>query len=162
MKLFEIADNYLATLDGMEIDEETGEILNVTGHFSLTEFNDKAINVSKYINNLQAEAKAIHEVEEQMYKRRKRLETNYENLKEYLRSQMERVDITEISCPYFGIKRKPGRISVDVIDESALPSQFKAVTIKEAPDKTAIKKAIEAGEEVPGARLIRKEILEIK
>lgn len=162
MKLYEITDNYLATIDGLEIDEETGEITNVAAHFPMQEFKDKAINVSKYINNLQAEANAIREAEEQMYRRRKRLERNHESLKEYLRNEMQRADITEISCPYFEIKRKKGLVSVDVIDESLLPSKFKAVKITESPDKTAIKKAIEAGEDVPGAKLVRKERLEIK
>lgn len=48
-----------------------------------------------------------------------------------------------------------GRMSVEITDPDSVPSQLcKVVT---SPDKTAIKKQIEAGETVPGAALVRGE-----
>ena len=46
-----------------------------------------------------------------------------------------------------------GRISVRIVNEEDVPSQLCKTTI--APDKTAIKKQIEGGEDVPGAELVR-------
>jgi len=48
-----------------------------------------------------------------------------------------------------------GRVSVQITDETAVPSQLCKTTV--TPDKTAIKKQLEVGEDVPGAVLSRGE-----
>jgi len=53
--------------------------------------------------------------------------------------------------------------SVEVtIDTNDLPKEFKSIKVTEAPDKTAIKKAIESGQEVEGCRLVENINLAIK
>jgi hypothetical protein len=44
--------------------------------------------------------------------------------------------------------------SVDVLDEAAIPEQYKRATVTIAVDKRAVKAAIENGEDVPGAKLV--------
>ncbi|MBD2429507.1 siphovirus Gp157 family protein [Phormidium sp. FACHB-1136] len=52
------------------------------------------------------------------------------------------------------VKRNPP--SCVVLDESMIPEQYIKVKTTYAPDKTAIKGAIQGGETVPGADLVRK------
>jgi hypothetical protein len=53
--------------------------------------------------------------------------------------------------------------SVEVtIDTNDLPKEFKSIKVTEAPDKTAIKKAIESGQEVEGCRIVENINLAIK
>lgn len=53
--------------------------------------------------------------------------------------------------------------SVEVtIDTNDLPKEFKTIKVTEAPDKTAIKKAIESGDEVRGCYIVENTNLQIK
>lgn len=53
--------------------------------------------------------------------------------------------------------------SVEVtIDTNDLPKEFKSIKVTEAPDKTAIKKAIESGQKVEGCRIVENINLAIK
>lgn len=86
-------------------------------------------------------------------------------LREYIRSQMEVAGIERISCPLFDLKLKKNPPAVEVLDERQVPAHF-WVTPEPKPveprlDKTAIKGAIKAGIEVPGARLVQATRLEV-
>lgn len=161
MKLYEITNEYLSALDNAVIDEETGEILPPFQNLQES-FNEKAIAVSMYFSGLDAEAEAIKKAEEMMRKRRKAIEDRAEGLRKYLRDNMKVCGISEIKCEYFCIKLKQNRASVDDYEPDLVPDKFKNVKTTYVVDKEAIRKAIEAGEEVPGARLVRKDKLEIK
>jgi len=53
--------------------------------------------------------------------------------------------------------------SVEVtIDTNDLPKEFKSIKVTESPDKTAIKKAIESGQEIEGCRIVENINLAIK
>lgn len=57
--------------------------------------------------------------------------------------------------------RKSKSVIVDY-DVNDLPKQYKTIKVTEIPDKAAIKKAIESGEEVYGCRLVENVNLQIK
>ena len=57
--------------------------------------------------------------------------------------------------------RKSKSVEVN-IDTNDLPKEFKSIKVTEAPDKTAIKKAIESGKEVEGCRIVENINLAIK
>ena len=59
----------------------------------------------------------------------------------------------KLERPAATISRRAGSLSVQITDEASVPSQL--CKIVQTPDKTAIKKQLEAGEDVPGARLER-------
>ena len=59
----------------------------------------------------------------------------------------------KVSHPLATISRTQGRLSVAITNEADIPSQLCKVV--SSPDKTAIKKQLEAGESVPGAELVR-------
>lgn len=119
------------------------------------EFNDKALAVSHVILNLDADAGALDREIERLQER-KRLLTNRQNqIREYLRENMEASGISKISCPLFTITLAKGRESVVVDDPDQLPDELMRVKTEVSPDKTAIAAKLKAGEEIPGARLER-------
>ena len=61
----------------------------------------------------------------------------------------------KLERPAATISRRTGSLSVQITDEASVPSQL--CKIVQTPDKTAIKKQLEAGEAVPGAELARGE-----
>ena len=89
-----------------------------------------------------------------------------QGLRDYLKQNMERAGIEKIECPLFSISIKKNPPSVDVIDSLSLPAEFwRTLEPKPpvaAPDKTAIKKALQDGIDVPGAKLNYSTRIDIK
>ena len=161
MTLYDI-DAQIAALedaaeDDMLIDEETGELVSVAQALDALrmEREAKLENVACWVKNLSAEADAIREEENRLVKRRKATETKAENLKSWLLSAMTREDGTtdklKTGRVMVSVKRNPPSTVVD--DEALLPWAYKTVKQTVTQDKAAIKAAILAGEEVPGAHL---------
>jgi hypothetical protein len=160
--LYEIATSYRAIFDSC-VDEETGEIKDIALFDGVVgEFDGKAVAIASFIKNLEVEINGIKEAEKAMMKRRKSLESLLERRDNYLKDNMERCGISRVKHTYFHINLKQNRESVDDYDKAAIPDKFKKVEIIETIDKIAILKAIQSGEEVPGARLVRKMKVEIK
>ncbi len=85
-------------------------------------------------------------------------------LRAYLLENMQRAGIERIDCPLFTLSIKKNPPAVDVFDALSIPAEY----MRQAPppppaiDKAAIKKAISAGEDVPGARLTQALRLDVK
>lgn len=86
-------------------------------------------------------------------------------LREYLRKQMEVAGIERIECPLFRLTLKKNPPAVEVFDDRQVPAHFWVTPEPKPPepriDKTAIKGAIKAGIEVPGAKLVQAVRLEV-
>lgn len=160
--LYEITDKYLKVLDNLEIDEETGEILNAEELDELSgAFDEKAEATALYIKNLTAFVGDVKAEEAALAERRKSAEKRVERLKDLLASSMlsvgrDKVETTKVRVSF----RKSVAVSID--DEKALPADFVVETVTTKPDKTAIKKAIQSGQEVSGASLVENRNLQIK
>ena len=146
-----------ASEDDMIIDEETGELGSVVQALDALRMarEEKLENVACWGKNLIAEADAIREEENRLVKRRKSAETKAERLKAWLLAAMTREDGTtdklKTGRVMVSVKRNPPSTVVD--DEALLPWAYKTVKQIVAQDKAAIKSAILAGKEVPGAHL---------
>lgn len=160
--LFEITKEYLEIFDNLEIDEETGEILNVDKLDALEgAFEGKIESVACYIKNLEAFTGNLKAEEANMAERRKSAERKVDNLKKYLTSCLDAVGRDKVETPKAKISFRKS-FAVNIIDEDSIPSEFVVETVTTKPDKTAIKKAIQSGEEVTGASLIENRNIQIK
>lgn len=162
--LYQLAENYLQALDFLtdpELDLPI-EAINDTLEGLSWELEEKAVNVTKFLRNMEATADAIKQAEEAMAKRRKALENRAKCLKDYLKGNMERTGISKIECPFFKLSIQKNPDSVNIVDEATIPEQFKEQVISWKIDKTAIKEAIKAGRAVPGAVLVNGTRLAIK
>ena len=152
--LYEITREYLEAFDRLEVDEETGEILNFEAVDALAGvFEEKAESVA-FIGSLKTEESSLAE-------RRKSAERKVDNMKKYLASCLdaagrEKVETAKVRVSF----RKSVAVSID--DEGALPADYIVETVSTKPDKTAIKKAIQAGQEITGASLVENRNIQIK
>jgi hypothetical protein len=68
---------------------------------------------------------------------------------------LDAMKVKKLERPRATISRRAGSMSVRIVDEAAIPSQLCTSKTITAPDKAAIRAQIEAGETVPGAKLVR-------
>ena len=164
MNLFELSAQYRAmadTLADLNIDEQTlVDTLEAEGG-ALT---DKAQNVAYVIRNLEATADAINEVAAAMGVRRKAIENRAAGLRRYLLAGMQMAGITKIECPHFVIAVKRNPEACEIFDEAQIPAEFIVAPPPPPaqPNKDAIRLALQAGEDVPGARMTRSVRLDIR
>lgn len=155
LSLYQLSSNYLRALDFLtdpDLDlpaEAVNDTLEALGG----ELEDKAINVAKFFRNMETAAEAIRQAEADMAKRRKVLENRVQWLKNYIKDNMELCGISDIECPYFKLSVQKNPVAVNILDEDAVPEQFKQPIVGWKIDKAAIRDAIKAGRAVPGAEL---------
>lgn len=164
LSLYELSSTYLEALDTLT-DPEADlpiEVVNDTLEALGDEMENKAINVTKFLRNMEATAQAIKSAEAEMARRRKSLETRVTWMKSYLKGSMEHTGITKIECPFFKIAIQNNPVSVNILNEKSIPDEYKAQVISWKIDKTAIKNTIKGGKTIPGAALVNGTRLTIK
>lgn len=148
MKIYEI-DNAITAL----IDEETGEITDIEALKALEMERDRKVaNVACLIKNEKALADAIKAEKQALEKRQKALENNVERLKGFLLYVLGGTKFENDRCKVSYMTRD--KVEIDEgTDVNALPLEFVKVT--KDFNKTAIKDAINAGQEIEGCRVIK-------
>jgi hypothetical protein len=164
--LFVLADQYrqLTTLDDPDLPEE---VIRDTLEALSGDLQDKAVNVAKFMRNLEVFADDIDEAAKAMKERAERVRKRSDQLRAYLLSNMQACEISKIECPYFTLTVKKNPPAVTVFDEAEVPEVFKAYPPPEPPpeqriDKKAVAAALKAGWSVPGCRLDQGVRLEVK
>ncbi len=154
--LYSIRQDLLTVIEGGYVfDEETGEIYWSSENLEeLAETYDAKIEACGcYIKNLQAEADMIKAEEQALAKRRKALESKSKWMKDYLLANVQEFGEAGFSAKAKVSTRKSE--AVQILDEEAIPAEFMRVKTTATPDKTAIKKALNNGESVPGAAIVQ-------
>lgn len=166
MTLYEIKQKYLDAMNNLSVDEETGEILGIEELAAIEgEFDDKAENVALYIKNLVAEANAIKAEETNLKARRDRLAKRADRLERYLNDMMTDAGKDKLVSAKCEVKFTKGkRVEIDSsFIEWAMVHREDLLTYKSPEaNKVAIKKAIGAGDEIPGAVIVETKSINIK
>lgn len=147
----------------MEFDPDTGEWLNED---ELIELNmakeEKRENIALWEKNLEAEAQMVYTEAKSLLDRHKKLINKAQHLHDYLALDLDgepfktaRVDI-----------RWRKSEAVEITNEDAVPDRFLDISVVRKPAKNEIKKYLKEaeakGEEVPWARLNRKNNMVLK
>lgn len=162
--LYEIAAEYRdAATKLAELDLDAQTIADTLEGLS-GDLETKAQNVAFFVRNLEATAAAIKQAEADMAARRKAMENRADGLKRYIFESMKFAGIEKIECPHFRLSIKNNPAAVEIFEPGLVPASFMRTPEPPppAPDKTAIKEALKAGQDVPGARLTSGQRLEIK
>lgn len=164
VSLYTIAAEYRAAADKLADLEMDPQTVADTLEGMAGELESKGVAVVMAARGMEAMAASIKAAEQEMAERRKRLEKRAEWLREYVRGAMEHTGIKQIECPHFRITLRANPESVDVFDAAQVPAQYLKTPEPPPPalDKTAIKAALKDGVDVPGARLVRGQRLEVK
>lgn len=162
--LYVIADEYMQAVAKLADLDLPPEVVADTLEGLSGNLEVKATNVAMFVRNLESMAEQIKAAEGAMAARRKAIEARAERVRDYLLTNMQRTGISKIECPYFKLAVRENPPSVVIDDPSAIPAEFmrQPEPPPPSPDKTAIKAAITAGNDVAGARLVRGQRLEIK
>ena len=164
LTLYELSQDYrqaMAELTDPEL-ELPPEVIADTLEGLQGSVEDKAINIAKFFRNLEAVTDAIKQAEARMAQRRKTMEARIAWLKDYLKQNLEGCGIQKIESPWFVLAVQNNPWAVEISDEDAIPAKYKEKVVTLKLDKLAIKKALEEGKKVPGARLTRGTRLSIR
>lgn len=158
--LYEINEQILRCVkDGdMVVDTETGEVIDAAALDSLQMAREeKLTNIGKWILDLKADAKAIREREISLAERRKAKENKAEQLMDYMNMILAG---KKFECADFKASYRKSQ-AVEVTDAEKIPAPYLIIQEPKV-DKAGIKKALKAGEEVPGAKLVERNNLSIR
>lgn len=162
MKLYEIPEEYRKVLEGVQVDEETGEIL---GTDALVEFardlNETIKNTGLYLFELDSEAQQIDAQIKRLKARKDGMKRRADTLKNLMLDAMTSSGLKKVSDPLVTVYlRKSTATIVDEMD--ILPKDLIRVKVETSPDLIAIGKKLKAGEVVPGAHLEERQNVNIK
>lgn len=154
MKIYEIPGALRELLDRLDADPDTGEV-DGDALAAYAEYQGQAAEklegTACYVRELEAEAATLKAEEDRLAKRRKALEGKSARLKAYMMPALEAMG-GKVKGVMASVRIGKSQ-AVYVFDLDALPDAFKRVVTKVDPDKVVLKKALKAGEDIPGAAL---------
>lgn len=121
--------------------------------------DEKIANCARYYKNRASEADAVKAEIDRLTKRKRAADRAAEWMKLYLSSVFAVGQKYQDSAVSIGWRK-----SAETIIENAeiLPDNYVKVKIEKSPDKVAIKAAIVSGVDVPGAKVIEKQNIQIR
>ena len=165
MKLYEIANDYVALMQAIENDEIPEDCIADTLEAIKGEIEIKADNIACLLKNTEAEIKAFKEEENRLAERRKVKERALDSLKTYLSDMLIRTNVLNVETARNRISfRKSEAVEVD---ESflrwAIENRNDLLSFKEpTANKTEIKKALKGGQTLEGVKLVTNQNIQIK
>ena len=124
-------------------------------------FAAKSEDYGHAILNLKGMAAAAKAEKERLAALQKFYENTYNRLDNALKTAMVATGHDKVETPTMRLSlRRTTATEVDDLD--AVPAEFKTTKVELVADKAAIKKAIQQGEDVPGAHLVENVSLQIK
>ena len=162
MTIYEI-DQQIADILS-QVDEETGEVMfDPTAIMELQMERDrKCENLALAYKNMTAEAKAIKDEIDNLSKRLKTVQNEAERAKGFLELVLggEAFKTAKVVVSYR--KTKAVEVTPDFLPWAMEHNQALLRVKAPEPDKTALKKALDAGVEIPGAYIVEKKSTQIK
>lgn len=161
MNLYELEGNLLHVVElANSAKPEDQQLLADTIESLQDSIADKAIGYGKVINQLVADEKQLANKIKHDQERMRALSNNISRLKLALQHGMETAGKDKIKDIDLSIWIQNNPVSVAVTDDKLIPGEFTEVEKK--LNKTAIKQALNDGEEVPGAKLVQTRSIRIK
>lgn len=163
MKLFDIDERLAACVkldESRVVDTESGEIIDLEAIAALEMERDKKIeNLGCWYKNLLADAEALKAQKNAFAEREKAAKAKAESLKGFLGRYLngQKFETAKVAMSF----RKSEAVEFDAKCIGDVPEEFLKFKDPEL-DKVAVKKAIEAGETVPGCELVARQNLQIK
>ena len=167
MKLYEISGQYAQLaqrLSDMDMDAQTiADTIESTG---LTDaLQEKAQGVLLVAKSAEVYIPAIDAEIERLQALKAKHQKVAQGLRDYLKLNMEHAGIDRIDCPLFSVTLKKNPPAVDVFDDTQVPSEYwvtpEPKPVVAAISKTLLGKALKAGSDIPGARLVQSSRLAI-
>lgn len=160
IKLYECTADVRAVLDAYFEDEtERQDTIEAV----IGQFEAKAQSVVAYCLNLAAQGDLLEAHIKAMQAKLQTCRKREARLKQYMADNMKAAGIHSIKADNgsFSAKLVKNPLHVDIWDEAQIPADFMRTKTTTEPDKAAIKAAIQAGQDIPGAKLEQGETLRL-
>lgn len=163
MKLFDIDERLAACVkldESRVVDTESGEIIDLEAIAALEMERDKKIeNLGCWYKNLLADAEALKAQKNAFAEREKAAKAKAESLRGFLGRYLngKKFETAKVAMSF----RKSEAVEFDAKCIGDVPEEFLKFKDPEL-DKVAVKKAIKAGESVPGCELVQRQNLQIR
>lgn len=138
-----------AMLEAAETEEEIQAIQDTLEMINVS-IEEKLENTAKYMINVESDIQGIKAEIDRLNKVKKSKESTIETLKNNIEYSMKQKGLEKLEVGTFKAGYRKSE-SVEIINLDVIPADFTKVEIK--ADKTAIKKALKAGETVEGAEI---------
>jgi hypothetical protein len=153
LRLYELSSDYLRALDELsELDDLPLESIADTLEGLAGAWEDKALNVARYIRNLEAEATAIDEAKKRMEVRARVTAHKAARLRDYLKGELEKTGLKP-KAPDVALRLQANPPAVVLDDETRIPEDYRRTQVVSTILKAEIAAAIKAGKEITGAHL---------
>lgn len=160
--LYEIRQDHLSLLKIIE--DAEGELTpEIENSLSLTEeeFQSKAISYGFVIKGFEDSADIIDREIKRLQVLQQKAINRQDLFKSRLSEAMIQFGVEKIESPTLKLSFRKSE-AVEITDEASIPSEFYDVKTVSTISKSRIKEIIKAGEEVPGATLIKRQNLQVK
>lgn len=155
LSLYNITNKFVELMDRAQEGELTEEEYNQLGEELALELQNKSANIIGYIKNSESLLEAIKSEEKRLSEMRKTGEARLEKFYQYVKENMEKLNLSEIPTELGTLKIAKNPMSVEIENEDEIPSEFKQEVTTVKIDKTAIKNHFkETGEVVAGTRIV--------
>lgn len=123
MKLYELTQSYQDILDLAESAEDNAHLIEALNVLE-DELNTKFENIGKVIQSLDADVEAINNEMKRLQEKKKAIDSNKQNLKNYVEYEMEKVGKDKIKTTLFNFNIQNNPPSLDVINDAYIPKEF--------------------------------------
>ena len=160
MKLIELTDIYKNILNLIDSGEATEDELKLALNQIEDEIETKAQNIAFVLKEIDSDIEKFKSIEDEFARKRKSLETNKLNLKQYLESNMIATDKKKFKTEYFSFNIQKNAPSLNVATENYIPNEYYITERK--LDRKKLLDAIKNGLEIKDVSLKQSESLRIR
>lgn len=149
LSLYNITNKFVELMDKVQEGTITEEEYNQLGEELAIQLQQKSQNIIGYTKNIELTIEAMKEEEDRISSNRKALENKLTRFKQYVKECMENNGITKIETGLGTLSIAKSPVSVEIINEDAIPSEFKQEVVTVKVDKTKIKNNFKETGEIP-------------
>ena len=132
--------------DKIKVEEELTKLLQ-----------EKSQSIIGYYRNNELTIQAMKEEEKRIAEVRKALENRNEKFKKYVKECMENAGFTKIDTTLGSLSIARSPISIEIVNEDEVPSEYKTEIVTTKTDKKAIADNFKATGEVPNGIIVHTE-----
>lgn len=146
LSLYQITNAFPALMESEEITPE--DKAKIEEELTIL-LQQKSQNIIGYTKNIELTINAMKEEEDRIASNRKTLENKLTRFKQYVKECMENNGITKIETELGTLSIAKSPVSVEIVNEEAIPNNFKQEIITVKIDKTKIKENFKETGEIP-------------
>lgn len=163
LSLYNITNKFIELFEKSEEGELTEQELQEEGTELALALKNKGTSIIAYTKNTESLIDAMKNEEKRISENRKALENRLDRFKTYVKENMQRLEIQKLESELGTLSIAKNPTSVEILDESLIPNDYKKEKVTITVDKTAIKNDLKAGKNIQGVRLVEdKTTLKIK